>query len=225
MCRVVIIGSGGHAREVAEILVHGVGLGPRFDILGFIDEDPAMFNRTRDGFPVLGDWSWFDGRTDDDLHLICAVGTPQITRRLVERAQTLRLPFVRAVSPLAHVSPHAIIGEGAILFPHVVVNTGARVGDHCTLNLSTTISHDASIGRYSNVNPGVHIAGGVRVEEECYIGMGASIIQYCSIGARSVVGAGAVVVGNLESDVTAVGVPARAIKRGGQRVDDDSSRD
>jgi acetyltransferase-like isoleucine patch superfamily enzyme len=59
----------------------------------------------------------------------------------------------------------------------------------------------------------VHIAGNVTLGEGCFIGIGASIIQQCSIGEATIIGAGATVVGDLEAHVTAVGVPARVIKR------------
>jgi acetyltransferase-like isoleucine patch superfamily enzyme len=53
----------------------------------------------------------------------------------------------------------------------------------------------------------------VRIGAGCYIGAGATIIDRVTIGEWSTVGAGAVVVGDLPPFVTAVGVPAKVIKR------------
>lgn len=210
--KVVILGAGGHAREVAEILRQQTTSDPS-DILGFIDEDQASHGCVRDNLPVLGDWSWFQGRDLRQIHTICAVGNPAVCRRLVETARSLGLNFTRAISPLAHISPRARVGSGVTIFPHAVVNTGAEIGDHSILNLAVTVSHDTRVGPFCNLNPGVQLAGNVTVDEGCYVGMGSKVIQGCVLGARSVVGAGAVVVRDLEADVTAVGVPARVIKR------------
>jgi sugar O-acyltransferase (sialic acid O-acetyltransferase NeuD family) len=209
---VAIIGAGGHGREVAEILrcqarVHG---GP--EPLGFIDDNPSLHGRVLDGLPVLGGWAWFDGIDRAEVGVICAVGTPEVCRQLVERANALGLAFASAISPLAHISDLAQVGLGVTVFPNVVINTGARLGDYCIVNVAVTVSHDAQVGRYANVNPGVHLAGNVTVGEGCYIGMGTNVIQGCAIGPWTVVGAGAAVVRDLPAHVTAVGVPAKPIR-------------
>jgi UDP-perosamine 4-acetyltransferase len=162
---------------------------------------------------VLGDWTWFEGVDRKDIAVVSAVGSPRICRRLVERAREMGLSFANAISPLAHISSFARLGEGVTVFPNVIINTGAFVESYSILNVASTVSHDAQIGRYSNINPGVHLAGNVQIGEGCYIGMGANVIQGRAVGAWSVVGAGAAVVRDLPDNVTAVGVPAKIIER------------
>jgi sugar O-acyltransferase (sialic acid O-acetyltransferase NeuD family) len=223
--KIVIIGAGGHAREVAEILRHQGQVEPGISVIGFIDENTQSCGEMHDGVPVLGDWSWFDEVDRNHIRVISAVGSPDACRHLVWRARELGLAFASAISPLAHVSPRAHLGEGVTLFPNVTVNTGAYIGDHCILNVGATVSHDAKVGEYTNVNPGARIAGNVTIGAGCYIGMGADIIHQVSVGADTIVGAGAAVVRDLGANVTAVGVPARVIKWKEQkeRVDDELS--
>lgn len=214
--RVVILGAGGHGREIAEILRHQADRGANVLVLGFVDEDLSLQGRDRDGLPVLGDWTFFHGVDRRDVFVIPAVGSPTVCRKLVTAAKELGLSFASAVSPLAQVSPNALLGNGVALFPHVVVNTGATIGDHCTLNVGTSVSHDCRVGAYCNLNPGVRLAGDVTLGEGCYIGMGASIIQQRTVGPWAVVGAGGVVIDDLPGSVTAVGVPAKVVShRGG----------
>jgi sugar O-acyltransferase (sialic acid O-acetyltransferase NeuD family) len=209
---VVIIGAGGHGREVADILRHQTQTTGEAEALGFIDENPDLHGQSPDGLPVLGDWSWFDGADRRDLAVICAVGSPKICGRLVERARSIGLSFANVISPLAHISSFARLGEGVTIFPGVVINAGAFVDRHSILNVGVVISHDTTVGPYSNINPGVRLAGNVIVGEGCYIGMGASVIQGRTIGRWSVIGAGAVVIHDVPPNVTAVGVPAMVIK-------------
>lgn len=213
MTGIVIIGAGGHGREVADIVRHQSEGNPTIDLLGFIDENPDVWGIRRDSVPVLGGWSWFDGVSRDDVRVICAVGAPSVSRRLTDQAEGMGLRFAQAVSPLARVSPFARMGRGITVFPNVVVNTGTILNDHCIVNVGATISHDCDIGAYSFIAPGVHLAGNVTVGEACWIGMGAIVIQGCSIGKGTVIGAGACVIRDVEADVTAVGVPARVINR------------
>lgn len=212
MKRVVIIGAGGHGREVADILRQQARAARVIEPLGFADENRDLHGRTVDGLPVLGDWSWFEGTDRADISVICAVGSPRSCRRLVERARGLGLTFASAISPHAQISPFCRLGEGVTVFPNVIINTGALVDGHCILNAGVVVSHDVRVGHYSNINPGAQLAGDVTIGEGCYIGMGANVIQGRSIGAWSVVGAGAVVTRDLPSGATAVGVPARVIK-------------
>ena len=44
-----------------------------------------------DGFPVLGDFRWFEGVDRGDIEVVCAVGTPHACRRLARQAQALGL--------------------------------------------------------------------------------------------------------------------------------------
>jgi sugar O-acyltransferase (sialic acid O-acetyltransferase NeuD family) len=211
--RVVIIGAGGHGREVADIIRHQAQTGARIEALGFTDDNRDLHGRSLDGLPVLGDWTWFEGVDRQEVAVICAVGSPQICRRLVERARNIGLSFANVISPLAHISSLARLGEGVAVFPNSQISTGAFVDSYSILNVAVTVGHGAKVGRYSNINPGVHLAGDATIGEGCYIGMGTNVIQGRSVGAWSVVGAGAAVIRDLPGGVTAVGVPAEIIKR------------
>lgn len=212
MKQVVIIGAGGHGREVAEILRHASEVDGTLEALGFVDDDPHRQGQVIDELPVLGTWKWFEQVDRDQIGVICAVGTPHICRMLVQRARSLQLSFVNIISPLAHISSRATIGQGVAVFPNTVINTGASLGNYSILNLGATVSHDSKVGAYCNINPGARLAGNVTIGEGCYIGMGTNVIQGCSVGAWATIGAGAVVTCDLLPNVTAVGIPARVIK-------------
>lgn len=212
MKRVVIIGAGGHGREVAEILRHQERQGNGSPVLGFIEDDAKLHHQVINDLPVLGDWSWFATVDRSEIAVICAVGLPHLRKHLVERAKSSGLLFTNAISPLAYLSPEAKLGEGLMIFPHSFVSTGSSIGDHSIINAGATVSHDTKIGRYGTINPGVHLAGNVLIGEGCYLGIGSSVIHSVSVGAWTTIGAGAAVIRDLPDNVTAVGVPARVIK-------------
>ena len=212
MKRVVIIGAGGHGREVAEIFRHQQASKNDFVLHGFIDDDSSLHGKIVDGLTVLGDRSWFERSDRDQISVTCAVGGPEARKRLTEWAEGMGLSFVSAISPLAHVSAIARLGKGVMIFPFAFVSTATEVGDHAIVHASTFVGHDTSIGRYAMIAPGANVAGNVSVGEGCWVGAGSSIIQGKAIGDWSFIGAGAAVTQDVPSRVLAVGVPARQIK-------------
>jgi sugar O-acyltransferase (sialic acid O-acetyltransferase NeuD family) len=215
---VVIIGAGGHGREIADIVKQQAAQDSGLSLLGFIDDDPNLNGRILDGVPVLGDWRWFSGVDRKEVAVVCGVGSPRVCQALTTRASELGLAFANAISPLAFAASSALLGKGVVMFPNTVLSVDCVLSDYCVVNVGATISHDTKIGRYSNINPGARLAGNVTVGEGCYIGMGANVIQGISIGEWTVVGAGAVVTKDLPDLVTAVGVPASIIKNGGKGI-------
>ena len=213
--RLVIVGAGGHGAElrcyVREIIRHGWD----GELIGFLD-DVAMPS----GMPVIGNLGQFVGQaTDffDGLRYLTAVGNNAVRQRLVNRLTGLYggvgLSAWTLVHPAAYVGDGNEIGEGSCVAPGAMVTCRSTLGRHCILNVKASVSHDCTIGDFVNVNPGATICGNVAVGEGAYIGAGATVKDKVSIGAWSVVGAGAVVVDDIPPHVTAVGVPARVIKR------------
>jgi sugar O-acyltransferase (sialic acid O-acetyltransferase NeuD family) len=213
MKRVVIIGAGVHGREIAEILRQPSPPEKVSEVLGFVDETPALRHQVVDGLPVLGDWSWFQGVDRSEVAVICASGFSHTRKMLAERARASGLNFANAISHVAYLSPDAKIGEGVVICQHAIACRGTLIDDHAIINLGSIVSHDTKVGRYGTINPGVSLAGNVSIGEGCYLGIGSSVIQRISIGSWTTIGAGAAVIKDLPDNVTAVGVPARVIKR------------
>ena len=206
MQQIIIVGAGGHGREIADIL--GVS-GAR--VVGFVDDDSSLQGKQVDGLPVLGDLTYLANGVAGEV--IIGVGDPVVAKSLADRVAEFGRCFAGAISRNAVVSPRAEIGRGVVIFPNAIVGPDVVIGDHCILNAGATVSHDSVLGRHVVVNPGAHVAGSVRCEEGVFVGMGASIIQGKRIGAWSKIGAGAAVIHDIPPGVTAVGVPAKVVRQ------------
>lgn len=212
----VIIGAGGHGAEVAAY-AHDLGL----RLAGAFDDGRAAgeWHVTR----VLGRLADLPAFCHEHaaVHYITAFGSNDVRLKMVERIDALRIRNLTAYT-LAHSSAWTgaavDVGEGTLLAPNTLVTTRTTIGDHCILNVKASVSHDCVIGDFCNINPGATVAGNVRLGEGVYLGAGATVIEKRTIGAWTVVGAGAVVTQDLPEGVTAVGVPARIVKRTGNRA-------
>ncbi|MEO8286221.1 MAG: acetyltransferase [Chloroflexota bacterium] len=200
---ILIIGAGGHAKVVADILLCS-GL----VVMGFVDDNPAIWGEQRLGLPVLGAIDTYASYEAGGL--VMGIGDNENRMQVVERlGQPAGKLWRQAIHPRAILAASVVVGRGVVVVAGAVVNPDTVLGDHVIVNTGATIDHDCEIGDYAHIAPGVHISGGVHVGTAALIGVGASVAPGRSIGVRAIVGAGAAVVHDLPDGVTAKGVPAR----------------
>jgi UDP-perosamine 4-acetyltransferase len=209
MERVVVIGGGGHAKVVIDVL-KAAG----WQVAGYTDPAPAAGGRIAD-VPCLG-----DDAALADLHAagipwaIVALGDNALRARMAERALALGFALARAVHPSAQISPSARLGAGVAVMPGAVVNAGSVLGDNTILNTSATVDHDCAVGRSVHIAPGAHLAGYVTVEDEALVGVG-SIVgrgRPLRVGRGAVIGIGSVVFLDVPPGATVAGNPARPLR-------------
>jgi sugar O-acyltransferase (sialic acid O-acetyltransferase NeuD family) len=208
----VIVGTGGFAREVHQLVEDVNAEKSDWNVLGFIDDDPQRGDDVVHELPVLGTSEWLSEK--EGLCMAIGIGaTPTRWRVVSELAQkNPGLVFPRLIHPLAWVGRRIEMGVGVIVCAGNLLTTDLRIDRHVILNLDCTVGHDCEIQDFVTMAPSVNVSGGVRVGEGCDLGTGSTIIQGIAIGAWTVVGAGAVVVKDLPSNVTAVGIPAKPVK-------------
>lgn len=211
MQKIVILGAGGFAREVLDIFMALNAVSPQYEILGFIDENPAHWGMQLNGYPVLGGFDWFDAK--EGVQTICGVGNPAVRRKLIQRAVARGLTFCNAIHPTAALTPFVELGKGVVIAAGCILTNQIKIGNHVHINLDCTIGHDCVIEDFCTIAPGVHISGNVHIKTGCDIGTGAVIIQGLTIGEWSIVGAGAVVIKDIPDNTTSVGVPAKVVKQ------------
>jgi acetyltransferase-like isoleucine patch superfamily enzyme len=74
------------------------------------------------------------------------------------------------------------------------------------------VGHDVEIGENSVISSMVNIGGACKIGKNCYIGMGALIKESVVIGDNAIIGMGSVVYSDIQSDVIALGNPARPMR-------------
>ncbi|MCC6338273.1 MAG: acetyltransferase [Myxococcales bacterium] len=201
---VLVFGAGGHGRVVAEV-VQSAGL----VVEGFVD-DNELIEKQALGLPVLGTGAWLARQPPRVVAL--GIGGNRARERvaaaLTEQGHTL----LTAVHARAWVSPTARLGAGTVVMAMSVVNAEVRVGAGVILNTASVVEHECVIGDFTHVSPSATLGGGARVGARTHIGIGATLLHLATVGDDCTIGGGAVVLKQIESGVTAVGVPARRLR-------------
>lgn len=214
MQNLIIIGAGGFGREVLWLAREINRQNVAFDILGFLDDNPARLGTSINGVPVLGGTDQVAlYAADPNVSFVIAIGEPDIRKLLVQRFEPYDLQYATLVHPRALGEwEYVRVGQGSIICAGVILTTNITLGDHVILNLLVNVGHDTSVGSYTTIAPNSTVSGSVVLGEGTYLGSGSIIRDEVTIGEWSIVGMGAVVTKSLPADVVATGVPAQVIR-------------
>jgi len=215
MNKVVIVGTGGFAKEVHQFIKDYGYLRKMAEetvsFLGFLDEDETKHGTTVHGNLVLGGIEWLKG--NEDVGVLIGIGNPEVKKKLVNKLKSIdNFNFPNLIHPNVSIGDNVDMGEGNIICPGNMLTTDIKLGDFVTINLNCTVGHDTSIEDYVTISPGVNVSGNVKIGEGADLGTNSVIIQGKNIEEWSIVGAGAVVVKDIPPYTTSVGNPAKVIK-------------
>lgn len=196
--RILIMGAGGFAREVADLCAD---LG--HEVAAMYAEEPE--SSEVNGIPVVTE---LDAVSFDSA--VIAVGDSTVRKRWWEMLDSAARcePLIH---PSAYVSPSATLGNGTTVMQNAVVTANAVIGGNSLLNVGCYVAHDCTIGAHTHVAGGVNLGGYASVGEGCLLGTGAILLPSASVGDWVTCGAGAVILDNVPSRDTVAGIPARSI--------------
>lgn len=166
---VAIIGTGGHARVIQDVLMQ------------------------RDGHLYT---PYHSDDVPDGMFVCLGVGNkPKIgdsglalRRRLYEQ---FGVRIMEVHSPTVNV--RGMVGHGTQILTNAIVQIGSVLGDNVLINTAAVIEHDCFIGDHTHIAPGALLCGGVRIGTMTHIGARAVVKQGVRVGNGCVIGMGAVV--------------------------------
>ena len=210
MSDIVVVGAGGHARVVADV----IRLRGDYLIRGFVDgAHPDRRGREFEGSEVLGGDDQLTAlRAEGVRYAAVAVGDNAARLRIAEQLQNLGYELPALIHPDATVAASVRVGAGTVVFARAVVNPATTLGRVVIINTAASVDHDCDIGDAVHIAPGAHLAGEVRVGPGALIGVGSAVRPRITIGRGATVGAGAAVVADVAAETTVGGVPARVLE-------------
>lgn len=204
--KVVIIGAGGHAKVIADIIEKSGD-----EIVGFLDDNKELGTTVINNYKIIGDLNnrFTMAVTKKDVEFIIAIGD---NKKREEISHSPNLKFYTAIHPSAQIGLDVEIKEGTVVMANVCINSSAKIGKHCIINTGAIIEHDNIIEDFVHISPNVSLGGTVKVGENTHVGIGTTVKNNIEICNNCTIGAGAVVVKNIMEEGTYVGVPARERK-------------
>jgi len=205
MKKIAVIGSGGFANYVSEIIestgeYYVVGLIGKKGDLNVDYNDSNTDKLKNDGVRYLA--NGIGNLSTNNYNII----------RLLSNYIKDDFIFPAVIHSSAVVSKSASIGKGAMVMENSVVKSNAVIGDFCVINALSVVSHECVIGDHTHLSLGSKIGGGSVIGSNVLLGINSSVNQKICIGSNSVIGSGAVIIKNIQDNCTVVGNPGKVIK-------------
>lgn len=208
--KVVIIGAGGHAKVIADIIQKSGDI-----VYGFLDDNlkKGTIILNNENLKVIGD---LNSRftlpiTQPELEFVIAIGDNNRRKEIAE-TKIPNIKYYTAIHPSANIGLDVSMGEGTVVMANACINASTKIGKHCIINTASVIEHDNLINNYVHISPNATLCGTVKVGNCTHVGAGAIIINNTNITDNCIIGAGATVVNDINEKGTYIGVPAKKIK-------------
>ena len=205
MENIVLVGYGGHALALIEIIIS-----MKKNVIDYFDKKKSV----DDLYNLIyrGDEDVLQDAEKSTFRLFHpSIGNNNQRSKVYLKCTAWGWRAPALVHPAAIVSSKVEFPEAVSVFPGTIVETGAVIETGCILNNRSVISHGVRIGSFSHIGPGAILCGDVQVGSQVFIGAGAIIKEGITIGERAIIGAGTIVLNNVLPDQKIIGNPGKSI--------------
>ena len=172
--KIVVVGAGGLAREMALLIQQINERQPSYDFLGYVASERDAVGKTLTlGKVIASDEDFLNSA--NDCSVVIGVGYPKVRAKIAESycRQKDRFEFPNLIHSTACVDRSMVImGKGNVITAGCIFTCDITIGDFNLFNLHTTVGHDAVIGNHCVINPSCNISGFVRIGNNVLCGTG-----------------------------------------------------
>ena len=173
--KLLIIGAGGHGRCCLDIARSM----KKFDLISFLDNQyiGEIINDSK----VIGSFDDFEKVFKDYDEFFIAVGNNRLRFELSQRIQNVKGTIATLISPLAIISPYAMIEDGCVIFPQAIIEANSIIKQQCIIAANVVVNHDVIINAFSLINTGSivrpeSIVGKFcKIDSLCYVPFGKKV--------------------------------------------------
>ena len=185
----IIIGGGGHAAALAEIL-----LKQNKKIVGIVAPELIATSNVFENIEFFYNDDDILKFKPEDILLVNGIGSmpyKSLREDVYTRFKKLGYEFATVIADSALVSDYSTLECGVQVMNNCVVNIGSKVGENTIINTSTSIDHDCTIGTHCHLAPRTTLSGQVVIKNNVHVATGVNVINNITIGHNTIIGVGA----------------------------------
>lgn len=207
----IIIGAGTYG-EVYLAYLREAGV----DVVGFIDDNPKLWNYYVQGIPVLGGIDLLEkiNETIGIEAVYCPIGDNLFRVHVLDKAQNLGYCIPNYIHPSVNIAPEVCIShKGVYILPNTTILPHVYIEDYVMISTGTNIIHHSKLKKGVFLSNGVNLGANIIAKEYAYVGMGATIMTGVKeLGSNCLIGAGAVVIKDVPDNAVMAGIPAKVVR-------------
>ena len=209
MKKIVIVGSGGFAKEVFTVIKDN-NLEHKF--FSFSEPD-KIYNKFKPK-NILGKKIVPYSKLNPKEHLlIISIANSKIRDNIVNKELSKEFEYFTLISKRAYLGSNINLGTGSIIMPFSYLTNDITIGKHSQINNNSNVGHDSHVGDFFTTAAGVRVSGNVEIGNHVYFGNNSSTKQNISICSNVTIGMNACVTKSILSSGVYVGVPANKINK------------
>lgn len=207
--RLVVYGSGLGAKQLLEVTRQL----DTVEVVGLIDDDPALLGATLGGVRVLGGFTALaDLVSRKEIDGVALSFHSEVRKKVHAKIMSqLEVRILPLVDPRAIIGMDVTIEDGALVEAGAVIGPGTTVGEGTIVDIGVTVAHDCLLGPFSHLSPGCALSGVVCLKENVLVGVGAALNSTITVGRGVIITPGSAVMNDVPDNVVVSGVPAKVI--------------
>lgn len=198
----VIVGAGGHASEVFDVLTENSS-----NKFVFFFDNTDCPTIEKQGSRIFKSFEEIEMELQSGFDFVLGVGNPQLRIKFLAAFRSTGAAYRNIRAASASISASCMSTEFDAM-KNSFIGPGTTIGFGTLINTGAQVHHDVSIGEFTEISPRSLVLGGASVGSFTRVGANATVLPKVKIGNNVVVGAGAVVISDLPDNCLAVGVPA-----------------
>jgi len=207
----VMLGGGGHANTLADILISQGAT-----IIAVVTPEPINSSSLLSELPRINQDEYVARQySPDKVDLVNGIGAlpnSNSRHRVFDYFSGQGYYFPPIISSNALLSKYSNILEGVQVMPGAIIQPQTEIKANTIINTGVIIEHDCQIGEHNHIAPGAVLSGGVITESYVYIGAGATIIQGIYISNNAIIGAGTTIARNVPQGRVLIPASSRILK-------------
>ncbi len=201
----VLLGSGGHAKVLYEILQ--LKQLPVSAYIALATTPDSYFSK----LDYLGNDSQHTLKKDQAylVNTLGSIKSTEVREHIYQTYSDQHFIFPNIIHPKAIISNSVKLGKGTQHLCASIVNVDSIIGDNTIINTAAIVEHDCNIGAHNHIAPRAVVCGHVNTGDNVHIGAGAIINQGLHIGHHVTIASGSVVINDIPDNTLVMGVPAK----------------
>mgnify|MGYP002623286414 CR=1 FL=1 len=162
----VIIGAGTYGEVYLSYL-----LDAGIEIVGFVDDNPALEGKVIRGYPVLGKFTDLQSlKKDMGIEAIyCPIGNNEIRVRLMSEAKKWGFKTPSYIHPSVVISSHVEIGDGVYILLGTHIMPYTKIEDYVMISMNVNVAHHNLLEEGVFLSTGVNYGASITAHKKAII--------------------------------------------------------